>query len=61
MPTGFLLSVVFYSGWAIQVAVGRNTEGRDNYSMIVVIPSRFSRNFDEQALEYIVAIAEGAK
>ena len=53
--------MVFYSGWAIQVAVGRNTEGRDNYSMIVVIPSRFSRNFDEQALEYIVAIAEGAK
>ena len=37
-----LLSVAFYRGLTMQVAVERNTEGRSNYSMIAVNPSRIS-------------------
>ena len=37
-----LFSVAFYRGLTMQVAVERNTEGRSNYSMIAVNPSRIS-------------------
>ena len=47
-----LVSLVFYCGLAIQVTVGRNTEGISNHSMTVVM---------EQALEHVVKITEGAK
>ena len=49
-----LVSIVFYRGLTMQVTSERNTEGRSNYSMIAVNPSRISRTFNEQALQYVV-------
>ena len=45
-----LVFQVFYYGLAIQITVGRNTNGISNYSMNIV----FLRNPIEQALEYVV-------
>ncbi|PUU81782.1 fatty acid synthase beta subunit dehydratase [Tuber borchii] len=62
MPIESLVSVVFYRGLTMQVAVERDTEGRSNYSMIAVNPSRISKTFNEQALQYVVDnIAEETK
>ncbi|PUU78407.1 fatty acid synthase beta subunit [Tuber borchii] len=62
MPIGSLVSVVFYRGFTMQVAVERDTDGRSNYSMIAVNPSRISKTFKEQALQYVVDnIAEKTK
>ena len=54
MPIESLVSVVFYRGLTMQVAVERDTEGRSKYSMIAVNPSRISKTFNEQALHYVV-------
>jgi len=62
MPIESLVSVVFYRGLTMQVAVERDTEGRSNYSMIAVNTSRISKTFNEQALQYVVDnIAEETK
>ena len=62
MPIESLVSVVFYRGLTMQVAVERDTEGRSNYSMIAVNPSRISKSFNKQVLQYIVDnIAEETK
>jgi len=38
----------------MQVAVERDEQGRSNYSMCAVNPSRISKTFNEQALQYVV-------
>merc|ERR1711939_833692 len=54
MPIESLVSVVFYRGLTMQVAVERDEAGRSNYSMAAVNPSRISKTFNEQALQYVV-------
>ncbi|MCJ1264210.1 beta subunit of fatty acid synthetase [Lobaria immixta] len=54
MPIESLVSVVFYRGLTMQVAVERDATGRSNYSMCAVNPSRVSKTFNEQALQYVV-------
>ena len=54
MPIESLVSVVFYRGLTMQVAVERDEQGRSNYSMCAVNPSRISKTFTEQALQYVV-------
>ncbi|OIW28344.1 beta subunit of fatty acid synthase [Coniochaeta ligniaria NRRL 30616] len=59
MPIESLVSVVFYRGLTMQVAVERDASGRSNYSMCAVNPSRISSTFNEEALRFVVAsIAE---
>ena len=54
MPIESLVSVVFYRGLTMQVAVERDEQGRSNYSMCAVNPSRISKTFSEQALQYVI-------
>jgi fatty acid synthase subunit beta, fungi type len=54
MPIESLVSVVFYRGLTMQVAVERDAAGRSNYSMCAVNPSRISKTFNEQALQFVV-------
>jgi fatty acid synthase subunit beta len=54
MPIESLVSVVFYRGLTMQVAVERDEAGRSNYGMCAVNPSRISKTFNEQALQYVV-------
>ncbi|KAL6718228.1 beta subunit of fatty acid synthetase [Lecanora helva] len=62
MPIESLVSVVFYRGLTMQVAVERDALGRSNYSMCAVNPSRINKTFNEQALQYVVEnIAEETK
>ncbi|KAI0021548.1 beta subunit of fatty acid synthase [Xylariomycetidae sp. FL0641] len=59
LPIESLVSVVFYRGLTMQVAVERDAEGRSNYSMCAVNPSRISKTFGEGALRFVVSnIAE---
>lgn len=44
MPIESLVSVVFYRGLTMQVAVERDEAGRSNYSMCAVNPSRISKS-----------------
>ncbi|KAI1448753.1 acyl transferase [Annulohypoxylon stygium] len=54
MPVETLVSVVFYRGLCMQVAVERDEAGRSDYSMSAVDPSRISPRFSEQALKCVV-------
>lgn len=54
MPIESLVSVVFYRGLTMQVAVERDETGRSNYSMCAVDPQKVSKTFNEQALQYVV-------
>ncbi|KAI9167201.1 Fatty acid synthase subunit beta [Paramyrothecium foliicola] len=54
MPIESLVSVVFYRGLTMQVAVERDAAGRSNYSMCAVNPSRISKTFNEEALQFVV-------
>lgn len=54
MPIESLVSVVFYRGLTMQVAVERDAAGRSNYSMCAVNPGRISKTFNEQALQFVV-------
>ena len=54
MPIESLVSVVFYRGLTMQVAVERDEQGRSNYSMAAVNPSRIGKSFTEQALQYVI-------
>ncbi|CAG9939103.1 unnamed protein product [Clonostachys rosea f. rosea IK726] len=54
MPIESLVSVVFYRGLTMQVAVERDAAGRSNYSMCAVNPSRISKTFTEEALQFVV-------
>ena len=53
MPIESLVSVVFYRGLTMQVAVERDSAGRSNYSMAAVNPSRISKTFNESALQFV--------
>ncbi|KAK4196274.1 putative fatty acid synthase subunit beta [Triangularia verruculosa] len=55
MPIESLVSVVFYRGLTMQVAVERDEQGRSNYSMCAVNPSRISKTFNEEALRFVVS------
>ncbi|KAK0643318.1 acyl transferase domain-containing protein [Cercophora newfieldiana] len=55
MPIESLVSVVFYRGLTMQVAVERDASGRSNYSMCAVNPSRISKTFNEEALRVVVS------
>ncbi len=54
MPIETLISVVFYRGLCMQVAVERNEAGRSNYSMCAVNPSRVGGHFSEGMLQSVV-------
>ncbi|EGO59648.1 fatty acid synthase beta subunit dehydratase [Neurospora tetrasperma FGSC 2508] len=59
MPIESLVSVVFYRGLTMQVAVERDETGRSNYGMCAVNPSRINKTFTEEALRFVVgSIAE---
>ncbi|KAI8824957.1 uncharacterized protein EV422DRAFT_605412 [Fimicolochytrium jonesii] len=49
-----LVDVVFYRGMTMQVAVQRDEQGRSEYGMCAVNPSRVSHTFNQQALKFIV-------
>ncbi|KAI1363876.1 fatty acid synthase beta subunit [Xylaria arbuscula] len=54
MPVETLVSVVFYRGLCMQVAVERDEVGRSNYAMCAVNPSRISPSCSEDTLREIV-------
>jgi fatty acid synthase subunit beta len=59
MPMEQILSIVFYRGLSMQVAVERDEEGRSEFGMMAVDPSRVTRGFDVKKLETTVkAISE---
>lgn len=60
MPVETLVSVVFYRGLCMQVAVARDEAGRSDYSMSAVDPSRVSARFSESALERVVRAVSAA-
>ena len=44
MPLEQLLSIVFYRGLSMQVAVDRDANGRSDYAMVAINPSRISKS-----------------
>ena len=44
MPLEQLLSIVFYRGLSMQVAVDRDEKGRSDYAMVAINPSRISES-----------------
>ncbi|KAF2474318.1 beta subunit of fatty acid synthase [Lindgomyces ingoldianus] len=54
MPMEQILSIVFYRGLSMQVAVERDEEGRSEFGMMAVDPSRVTKGFDVRKLEAIV-------
>ncbi|ODV91402.1 hypothetical protein CANCADRAFT_32053 [Tortispora caseinolytica NRRL Y-17796] len=54
LPIEALSDIVFYRGMTMQVAVPRDANGRSNYGMCAVNPSRVSPTFDDKALRYVV-------
>ncbi|CAK40114.1 uncharacterized protein An09g01750, partial [Aspergillus niger] len=56
MPIESLVSVVFYRGLTMQMAVERDEQGRSNFSMCAVDPSRLSKSFNEARLQYLVSL-----
>ena len=54
MPIESLVSVACCRGLTMQTALERNSEGGSSYSMVAVNPSRISKTFNEQALQYVV-------
>ena len=54
MPIESLVSIVFYRGLTMQVAVERDDLGRSSYSMSAVNPSRVGKSFNQQALQFVV-------
>jgi fatty acid synthase subunit beta len=59
MPLEQILSIVFYRGLSMQVAVERDEEGRSEFGMMAVDPSRVTKSFNVEKLEATVkAIAK---
>ncbi|KAF2463972.1 beta subunit of fatty acid synthase [Lindgomyces ingoldianus] len=54
MPLEQFLSIVFYRGLSMQVAVERDDEGRSEFGMMAVDPSRVTKSFDVKKLEATV-------
>ena len=44
VPLEQLLSIVFYRGLSMQVAVDRDENGRSEYAMVAINPSRVSKS-----------------
>ncbi|OCL12674.1 putative fatty acid synthase beta subunit [Glonium stellatum] len=49
-----LVSVSFYRGLTMQASMERDDDGRTDYSMVAVNPSKVMKGFDESALKYVV-------
>lgn len=56
LPLESLLSLVFYRGLAMQVAMKRDEHGRTDFSMVAVNPSRIRKDFDQDAFEHLVTL-----
>jgi fatty acid synthase subunit beta len=54
MPLEQILSIVFYRGLSMQVAVERDQEGRSEFGMMAVDPSRVTKGFNVEKLESTV-------
>lgn len=54
MPMKSLVSLVFYRGLTMQVAMERDQEGRTAFSMVAVNPSRVNKTFDQDSLKAVV-------
>jgi malonyl CoA-acyl carrier protein transacylase len=54
LPISSLADVVFFRGITMQRAVQRDAEGKSQYAMMAVNPSRVSKTFNEGALREIV-------
>ncbi|KAL9046344.1 MAG: hypothetical protein Q9214_000797 [Letrouitia sp. 1 TL-2023] len=54
MPMESLVSLVFYRGLTMQVAMERDQEGRTAFSMVAVNPSRVNKTFNQGSLETMV-------
>jgi fatty acid synthase subunit beta len=54
MPIESLVSVVFYRGLTMQVAVHRDAEGRSSYGMLAHDPRKISPTFNEEALRFVI-------
>lgn len=54
LPISSLADVVFFRGITMQRAVARDAEGKSQYAMMAVNPSRVSKTFNESALREIV-------
>lgn len=54
MPIESLVDVVFYRGMTMQVAVPRDEQGRSNYGMCAVNPTRVNPTFNDAALRFVV-------
>jgi fatty acid synthase subunit alpha, fungi type len=50
-----MVDVTFYRGMTMQVAVPRDAQGRSNYGMCAVNPSRVSHQFGEDGLKLVVS------
>jgi len=55
MPLEQILSIVFYRGLSMQVAVERDEEGRSEFGMMAVDPSRVTKSFEIKDLESTVS------
>ena len=53
MPMESLISLVFYRGLTMQVAMERDQEGRTAFSMMAVNPSRVNKSLDQNILKAI--------
>lgn len=49
-----LVEVVFYRGMTMQVAVARDEQGRSNYGMVAVNPSKIFSSQSQEALMFVV-------
>ncbi|KAL8921407.1 MAG: hypothetical protein Q9208_005733 [Pyrenodesmia sp. 3 TL-2023] len=56
LPLESLLSLVFYRGLAMQVAMKRDAHGRTDFSMVAVNPSRIRQDLDQDAFEQLVTL-----
>ncbi|KAF1998924.1 beta subunit of fatty acid synthase [Amniculicola lignicola CBS 123094] len=54
MPLEQILSIVFYRGLSMQVAVERDEDGRSEFGMMAVDPSRVTKGFTIKTLETTV-------
>ena len=54
MPMESLVSLVFYRGLTMQVAMERDAAGRTAFSMVAINPSRVRKTFDQDCLKAIV-------
>ncbi|KAL8690260.1 MAG: hypothetical protein Q9218_004257, partial [Villophora microphyllina] len=56
LPLESLLSLVFYRGLAMQVAMKRDGQGKTDFSMMAVNPERIRKDFKEEAFVELVSL-----